>query len=73
MSAVQAPLAEDPCNPLRLRQRPLRSPGSAMVKGSLLSHLGASCEASVPGACYQVSSCWRCWLHRQQERDALRV
>ena len=26
----------------------------------------------LPGACYQVSSSWRCWLHRQQERDVLR-
>ena len=55
-----------------MRQRPLRPPGSVMMKESLLPHLLASCEASVPGACYQVSSSWRCWLHRQQERDVLR-
>ena len=56
-----------------MRQRPLRPPGSVMMKESLLPHLLASCEASVPGACYQVSSSWRCWLHRQQERDSFAV
>ena len=56
-----------------MRQRPLRPPGSVMMKESLLPHLLASCEASVLGACYQVSSCWRCWLHRQQERDSFAV